>query len=111
MLLGGGSAGALASYLHANYVADNWIPASVTRLKVGACMCAACAPYHRTCLPSYDVELHQLLPASGFFLNATNTQGTYVYGDALRYTARMMNSSSGLNQGCVKAAMESSGEW
>lgn len=39
VLLGGGSAGALASYLHANYVADNWIPASVTRLKVGVGMC------------------------------------------------------------------------
>jgi len=34
VLLGGGSAGALASYFHAEHIASEWIPSSVTRLKV-----------------------------------------------------------------------------
>jgi len=49
----------------------------------------------------------QLLPASGFFLNATSVQGDFVYGDSIRYMGHMMNSSAGLNQRCV----HESGDW
>ena len=83
VLLGGGSAGALSSYLHANYVQAAWLPSSVRKFK--------------------------LMPASGFFLNATNTLSTRVYGDAITYMGNMMNSSYGVNADCIGATP--SNEW
>ena len=55
----------------------------------------------------------QLLPESGFFMNATNAGGSeFVYGDAIRYMANMMNSSHGVNEKCVQEANAlNGGDW
>lgn len=75
VLLSGCSAGGLATYLHADYVA--------TLLPPGVNFKAA--------------------PFSGFFLDTPNDQGVAVYGPQLRSAFALHNCSGGVNSRCVAA--------
>ena len=76
VLLGGGSAGALATFLHA----DSWRDALPPSAKLVA------------------------VPDSGFFLNYNSTTDANVaYGASMRWVFSAMNSSGGLPAACVAA--------
>ena len=72
VLLSGGSAGGLSTFLHADYVRSHFSP----EVKFGAA------------------------PVSGFFLLHDTVQGANQYPANMEYVYRMMNSSGGVNQRC-----------
>lgn len=76
VLLTGTSAGGLAAYLHADYVAS-LLPDTVTRFGVA--------------------------PISGFFLNHADLKGDPTYGDELRNVFEYQNSTGGVNADCIEA--------
>ena len=73
VLLSGGSAGGLSTYLHADYVQSK-MPASVTRFKAA--------------------------PVSGFFLFHATAAGVLDYPTRMQYVYGMQNSSGGVNAAC-----------
>eukprot|EP00051_Salpingoeca_urceolata_P027562 m.482060 g.482060 ORF g.482060 m.482060 type:complete len:396 (+) comp22419_c0_seq1:238-1425(+) len=74
VLLSGGSAGGLSTYIHADHVGSR-LPASVTKFKAA--------------------------PVSGFFLDHVNYAGNAVYPDEMKNVFQMQNSSSGVNNKCL----------
>ena len=76
VLLSGGSAGGLSTYLHADHVGDR-LPPSVIKYKAA--------------------------PNSGFFLLHDDAAGTPVYPNEMEYVYHMQNSSGGVNQACAAA--------
>lgn len=76
VLLAGGSAGGLSTFLHADYVRSQFGP----NVKFGAA------------------------PVSGFFLMHDTVQGVDAYPSNMQYVYNMMNSSGGVNQRCRAAA-------
>lgn len=76
VLLSGGSAGGLSTYLHADYVGAK-LPKSVERYKAA--------------------------PNSGFFSLHQNSNGESLYPDQMKYVYNMQNSSGGVNANCAAA--------
>jgi len=75
-MIGGCSAGGLATYLHVDWWRDQLPPSSTVRG----------------------------LPDSGFFLDYDSSQaGGPHYSSAMKWVFQAMNSSSGVNQDCIKA--------
>eukprot|EP00042_Codosiga_hollandica_P051105 m.622650 g.622650 ORF g.622650 m.622650 type:complete len:405 (-) comp58219_c1_seq10:195-1409(-) len=74
LLLSGCSAGGLATYFHADYVAA-WFP-------------------------KYRVKA---MAESGFFLNYTNIDGVAVYGQQMASVFTFQNSTGGVHPGCIAA--------
>ena len=83
VLLSGGSAGALAAYLHADYV-------------------------HSTFSTSTSLIKFKVAPVSGFFLNHATMQHTNIFPSHSRHVFHMMNSTQGVNQQCIAAMKNSS---
>eukprot|EP01060_Flectonema_neradi_P016360 TRINITY_DN22970_c0_g1_i1.p1 TRINITY_DN22970_c0_g1~~TRINITY_DN22970_c0_g1_i1.p1 ORF type:complete len:429 (+),score=67.52 TRINITY_DN22970_c0_g1_i1:30-1289(+) len=77
VLLGGGSAGGLAAFLHADRIGD-WLTEHSPNLK-----------------------RYKVAPSSGFFLNHDNVNGVPVFFDEFQYMMRMANSTGGTCQACV----------
>lgn len=77
VLLSGGSAGGLSTFLHADYV--------------------------KTLLPS-TVKRYKAAPVSGFFLLHDSFAGEPVYPSEMEYVYNMQNSSGGVNARCAEAA-------
>ena len=86
VLVAGGSAGGLATFLHADRVAellrDRGVP--IRRLKA--------------------------VPVSGFFLMHDDRSGAPTWPDQMKYVATMQNATGGLNRACV-AAQPSTEVW
>jgi len=74
LLVAGCSAGGLATYFHADYIAS-FFPNTNTKA----------------------------MPVSGFFLNVTNIVGDYVYGTQMTQVFTFQNSTGGVHQGCIAA--------
>jgi len=83
VLLSGGSAGGLATFLHTDYVHSR-MPPSVTKFKSS--------------------------PVSGFFLLHDNALGTPSYPQNMRYVYHMQNSTGGVNADCV-ASLPHEEQW
>jgi hypothetical protein len=77
ILVAGTSAGALATFLHADELASLAPPSTV---------------------------VFKAMPQSGYFLDIANVDGTPVYGPELRYVATMQEARGGLPAACVAAA-------
>lgn len=75
VLLSGGSAGGLSTFLHADYVRSRFGP----QVKFGAA------------------------PVSGFFLEHDDVDGEDAWPARMRYVFNLMNSSGGLNRRCLAA--------
>eukprot|EP00055_Hartaetosiga_balthica_P012817 m.63481 g.63481 ORF g.63481 m.63481 type:complete len:409 (-) comp8071_c1_seq1:1731-2957(-) len=73
VLLSGGSAGGLATFLHADYV-PSILPKTVKKYKVS--------------------------PSSGFFLNHTNFDNEAIYPNMIRYIYKMQNVSGSVSTTC-----------
>lgn len=74
VLISGGSAGGLASYLHADEV--------------------------KAMIGSPALSKYKVAPASGFFLNHTNAVDQIVYGQQMAYIFGIMNSTGGVPLSC-----------
>lgn len=77
VVLSGHSAGGLATFLHADYV--------------------------RTLLPS-TLKSYAAVPDAGFFLDHTDTTGQHSFGEGMRATFTLANSSAVLNKRCLGQA-------
>jgi len=84
VLLSGGSAGGLSTYLHADHVGTR-LPSTVTKYKAA--------------------------PNSGFFLLHNNAQGTPLYPSEMEYVYTMQNSTGGVNQHCAAALHGTKDAW
>lgn len=84
VLLSGGSAGGLSTYLHSDYVGTK-LPKTVMKYKSA--------------------------PNSGFFSLHVNAAGVALYPDEMKYVYNMQNSSGGVNAGCRQAMAGSSEGW
>lgn len=84
VLLSGCSAGGLATYLAADYFADELLPSGVTKYKA--------------------------MPLSGMFMDLPNYNGTEVYGTTLRNVFEFQNMTSGVDAGCIAARKASGGD-
>lgn len=84
VLLSGGSAGGLSTYLHADYVGTK-LPKTVKKYKAA--------------------------PNSGFFSLHATAAGEMLYPDEMKYVYTMQNSSGGVNAGCREAMAGSGDEW
>ena len=86
VLLAGGSAGGLAAFLHADYVASR-MPKGVAKFKVS--------------------------PVSGFFLLHDDDASPPVplYPDEMQYVFRMQNSTGGVNARCVESINAEDDQW
>jgi len=91
-------------YYH--HLAANHGLLSGTDFIIGGCSAGAIATYYnidwwRQTLPATSVV--KGLPDSGFFEDVTNTDGGKVVDAAMNWIFKQMNTSSGLNQGCIAA--------
>lgn len=73
VMIGGCSAGGLATYFHADYIASFFPNASTIKA----------------------------MPVSGFFLNASSLYGQYVFGDQMAAVFNLHNSSGGVHAQCI----------
>lgn len=85
IVLTGCSAGGLATYLHADYVAEKFIAPNRPAPPGG---------------PSRFGAFH-VVPISGFFLNHDNIPGSQVYGDQISVIFNLANSTHGVNDACI----------
>ena len=79
VLLAGGSAGGLSTFLHADHV--------------GAYLRAKGVPIKR----------FKAAPVSGFFLMHATASGKLLYPDEMKYVFHMQNSSGGVNAACLES--------
>ena len=84
VLLSGGSAGGLSTYLHADYVGTK-LPRTVKKYKAA--------------------------PNSGFFSLHATAAGEMQYPDEMKYVYSMQNSTNGVNAHCKEAMAGSGEEW
>ena len=82
VLLSGGSAGGLSTYLHADYI--------------------------KTKLPTSTK--YKAAPNSGFFLLHKTVAGVSLYPDEMKYVFNMQNSSGGVNSKCI-ASLGPADQW
>jgi len=82
VLLSGGSAGGLSTFLHADYVRSKFA----------------------------ETVKFRAAPISGFFLNHENLKGELEYGTKMGWVFDTMNSTGGVNAGCI-ATTELSKQW
>lgn len=87
VVLTGCSAGGLATYLHADYV-------------------AGLLPANRPPPPGGPNRIgrYNVIPISGFFLNSPNIDGEYVYANQIQVIFNLANSTYGVNDACVRGA-------
>jgi hypothetical protein len=88
IVLTGCSAGGLATYLHADYVANTYVAPS------------------RPPPPGSNMTRNGryfVLPISGFFLDAPNVNGEYVYTEQIKVIHYLSNATHGVNDACVAA--------
>ena len=86
VLLSGGSAGGLSTFLHADRVHD----------------------YLKAVSPK--LQTFKAAPVSGFFLLHRNAAGANLYPDEMKYVFTMQNASGGVNQACIASFMASPAE-